>query len=301
MSGKNRKNEVREIIKGNLNRMQRAGESHEMCARWIHNDLDEAGFLATRNHVREYEAMQAVMEHVDPATIPGLTADQRVALAGFAKPQGGDSSPSRVDEGSFRALARWAIETLVEVDPSDAAPQDWADANHAAIRVILGLGYALGDRQGKSGDFWNAFLFNNPDYSKALSTLGDTHALSDEAIKRFFPDVITNEGKSELRSNFDALMVRMYGFERQQWMGDQEINRWYSHDGALKLIGNTLTVTVLSYEEAVLLYVRARGFIRDNAPTMTAPITGGRYEDSSTGNSNVRRNNAGSGNSRHGL
>jgi len=34
----------------------------------------------------EYQAMLAVMEQIDPATFPGLTAAQRCALGRFAKP-----------------------------------------------------------------------------------------------------------------------------------------------------------------------------------------------------------------------
>ncbi|HEY8355151.1 MAG TPA: hypothetical protein VIK69_09080, partial [Methylophilaceae bacterium] len=34
----------------------------------------------------EYQAMLAVMEQIDPATFPGLTAAQRCALSRFAKP-----------------------------------------------------------------------------------------------------------------------------------------------------------------------------------------------------------------------
>lgn len=275
-----KKNEVKTILRKNIGRMYNDGASLNDCAGWIHNDLDAAGFLNTRNHVREYEAMQAVMGQVDPATVPGLTVDQRVALARFAKPEGADSGPCSANEAPYGGLVSWAAATLLEIDPEHASRDEIIKANDATVKVILGFGYALGERHGKQSDFWNAFLFENPDFAKALDEADPVHSLTDEAIAKFWPDVISAEGKSELRADYDALMVQMYAFEPQQWMGpgDLERKRWYSHDGAMNLIADVCTVTTLSYEECVLIYVRGRGFIRDDAPIMASPYTGKKYE-----------------------
>lgn len=275
-----KKNEVKDILRKNIGRMYNDGASRNDCAGWIHNDLDAAGFLNTRNHVREYEAMQAVMGQIDPATIPGLTVDQRVALARFAKPQRADSGPTGADKAGYRGLVRWAASTLLEIDPAQAGHDDIVAANDASVKVILGLGYALGERHGKQSDFWNAFLFENPDFAKALNEAAQVHSLTDEAIAKFWPSIISEEGKAELRADYDALMVQMYAFEPQQWMGQKDLERklWYSHDGAMNLIADVCTVTTLSYEECVLIYARGRGFIRDDAPIMASPYTGKKYE-----------------------
>lgn len=45
-----------------------------------------------------------------------------------------------------------------------------------------------------------------------------------------------------------------------------------THDEAMDLIAETLTVTVLSYDEAIAIYLRARGFLRDGSPVLGAPV-----------------------------
>lgn len=284
-------NELRDILIHNMSKVAKAGESYDTCARWIHNDLDAVGFLNTRNHVREYKALLAAMEHIDPATIPGLTVDQRVALARFAKPARADSAPSGVTEAGLRGLVRWAHDNLYEITPDGADdPDEINKLNDASVTVILGLALALGENHGRSDEFWAIYKKENPRVVELLSTIKEPHPLSDAAIAEFWPDVITEQSREELRNDFDALMAKMYAFEPQQWMGPDDLlrKRWHSHSGAMNLIRDVLTVTTLSYEECALIYARGRGFIRDNAPLMSSPVTGEKYQDKE-GNRHVQK------------
>lgn len=45
-----------------------------------------------------------------------------------------------------------------------------------------------------------------------------------------------------------------------------------SHDEAMDLITGACTVSFLSYEEAIAVYLRARGVLSDGAKTLGAPI-----------------------------
>ena len=45
-----------------------------------------------------------------------------------------------------------------------------------------------------------------------------------------------------------------------------------SHDDAMDLIRKALTVTVISYDEAIAIYLRARGFLCDGAPVLGLPV-----------------------------
>lgn len=45
-----------------------------------------------------------------------------------------------------------------------------------------------------------------------------------------------------------------------------------THDEAMDLISKAITVTVISYEEAIAIYLRARRFLRDGSPVLGAPV-----------------------------
>ena len=45
-----------------------------------------------------------------------------------------------------------------------------------------------------------------------------------------------------------------------------------THSEALDLICKACTVTILSYDEAIAIYLRARGFLRDGSPVLGAPV-----------------------------
>jgi hypothetical protein len=45
-----------------------------------------------------------------------------------------------------------------------------------------------------------------------------------------------------------------------------------SHDEAMTLISRASSVTTLSYEEAIAVYLRARGILRDGNEMLGAPI-----------------------------
>ena len=48
-----------------------------------------------------------------------------------------------------------------------------------------------------------------------------------------------------------------------------------THHGAMTLIDCACTVTTLSYEEAIAIYLRARGILADGAEMLGAPIPSG--------------------------
>ncbi len=62
------------------------------------------------------------------------------------------------------------------------------------------------------------------------------------------------------------------GWRRQPWMGPNEPERWLTHDEAMKLIHDAASVCVLRYEESVMIYTRARGFIVDDAESLGEPF-----------------------------
>lgn len=45
-----------------------------------------------------------------------------------------------------------------------------------------------------------------------------------------------------------------------------------THDEAMQFISRTLTVTTLSYEEAIAVYLRFRGILNDGNEVLGAPI-----------------------------
>lgn len=68
----------------------------------------------------EYRAMVAAMERIDPATLPGLTAEQRCALSRFVKPAGGlagNAQPKRRPYNASGSLSEYGI-----FPDCDAAP-----------------------------------------------------------------------------------------------------------------------------------------------------------------------------------
>ncbi len=62
----------------------------------------------------------------------------------------------------------------------------------------------------------------------------------------------------------------MNEFKQQPWMGPelQRRGRWDTHKEAMATILSAASVTTLSYEEAAMIYARARGFIVDDAELM---------------------------------
>lgn len=64
------------------------------------------------------------------------------------------------------------------------------------------------------------------------------------------------------------------GWRKQPWMTEDDWNggRWMTHEEALGTIRDAASVSTLSYEEAVLVYARGRGFIVDDAPMMASPL-----------------------------
>lgn len=47
------------------------------------------------------------------------------------------------------------------------------------------------------------------------------------------------------------------------------------HEAAMSLIHGAATVRALSYEEAICVYLRARGILRDTSATLAAPLPPG--------------------------
>lgn len=45
-----------------------------------------------------------------------------------------------------------------------------------------------------------------------------------------------------------------------------------THEYAMDLISRAFSVTTLSYEEAIAIYLRARGILRDDSEMMAGPI-----------------------------
>lgn len=66
----------------------------------------------------------------------------------------------------------------------------------------------------------------------------------------------------------------MARWKRQRWMGPSTIEkrRWDTHEEAVRLLNDLGSVVTLTYEEAALIYSRARGLIVDDAIRMTSPL-----------------------------
>ena len=56
-----------------------------------------------------------------------------------------------------------------------------------------------------------------------------------------------------------------------------------THDKSMKLIARTLTVTTLSYEEAIAIYLRSRGILKDGNEMLGAPVPDDWNPDGLTG------------------
>lgn len=62
----------------------------------------------------------------------------------------------RAENERLHALVRWAHETLQEINPSNYSHDDVCNLNDASVEVILGLAPTLGERHGKSDEWWAA-------------------------------------------------------------------------------------------------------------------------------------------------
>lgn len=61
-------------------------------------------------------------------------------------------------------------------------------------------------------------------------------------------------------------------FQRQRWMRDTSMREWMNHDDAMDMVRAAARAVTLSYEEAVATYLRARGFLQDDAEVSGAPV-----------------------------
>ena len=65
-------------------------------------------------------------------------------------------NPSTVDATRLLDLIRWAHDTLYEINPSNYDHDEVCKLNDASVEVILGLAAELGEKHGKSDDWWAA-------------------------------------------------------------------------------------------------------------------------------------------------
>jgi hypothetical protein len=64
----------------------------------------------------------------------------------------------------------------------------------------------------------------------------------------------------------------MTEWKQQKWMDDDRPERWDTHDEVMKLILGAASVTTLSYDEVVAIYLRGRGIVQDDAEYMGEPL-----------------------------
>lgn len=89
----------------------------------------------------EVAAMEAVMQSVDPATWPGLTASQRCALGRFAKPSGADNSVPVAEVGELKHKDEPWGWTVLGV----TYPRNWTYIGDRAERLAKREAKGLGD------------------------------------------------------------------------------------------------------------------------------------------------------------
>lgn len=63
---------------------------------------------------------------------------------------------------ALRELIRWAYDTLYEIDPSNYDHDEVCKLNDASVEVILGLAQALGEKCGKTAEWWAEYSKSHP-------------------------------------------------------------------------------------------------------------------------------------------
>ncbi len=81
-------------------------------------------------------------------------------------------STPKVEAGE-RDLIQWAHDTLYEINPSNYDHDEVCKLNDASVAVILGLAQYLGERHGKTDEWW-------ADYQANIAS----PAITDEAVER---------------------------------------------------------------------------------------------------------------------
>ena len=90
----------------------------------------------------EYSAMLAVMEWVDPATVPGLTAKQRAALGRFAKPHSFSTQPAPKPAKDSN-VAKPVTEDGSEVEARIAELENALEGARQVLAKLLSAGHNL--------------------------------------------------------------------------------------------------------------------------------------------------------------
>lgn len=75
---------------------------------------------------------------------------------GFAVVKGRALAAKDAEIAQLRDLIRWAHDTLWEINPSNYDHDEVCKLNDASVEVILGLSPTLGERHGKTAEWWEA-------------------------------------------------------------------------------------------------------------------------------------------------
>jgi len=116
--------------------------------------LVEAAALSRASSSRdegEYRAMVAVMERIDPANFPGLTAEERCALGRFAKPQ--SASPSRAEAERDAERLDWLLRFISGAEIRRlVGPLNWTGDNSEFRAAIDAAILAAAEAPKENGD-----------------------------------------------------------------------------------------------------------------------------------------------------
>lgn len=107
----------------------------------------------------------------------------------------------REENERLRGLIRWAHETLYEINPSNYDHDDVCKVNDASVEVILGLAPTLGERHGKTEDWWKGLA---TEAAEARATASEARLEEARKVISGYVERDENEGVT-LRSDEDRL------------------------------------------------------------------------------------------------
>lgn len=105
----------------------------------------------------------------------------------------------------LRGLIRWAHDTLYEINPSNYDHDEVCKLNEASVEVILGLAVELGERHGKTDEWWSNRLAATPQPASTKTLVGALTAAAEE-LDRIFCVPPATETKN-LRDQFDLAIA----------------------------------------------------------------------------------------------
>lgn len=128
---------------------------------FIEADADNFGqVFAAMSDEDQVNVLRAMVEHMKPHQIQwdyisiALEKDENLDVRDQLSVILPDIAAKDAEIAKLTDLIRWAHDTLYEINPSNYDHDEVCKLNDASVEVILGLAPALGERHGKSAEWW---------------------------------------------------------------------------------------------------------------------------------------------------